>query len=182
RARGAQVADIVVLVVAADDSVMPQTIEAISHARNANVPIIVAINKVDLPQANAAKVKQELLSHGVVLEEFGGQTLSAEISAKKGTNIDKLLEAILLQAEILDLKANPAKRATGTVVEAQLDPGKGPMATVLVKSGTLRVGDDFIAGMFSGRVRALMDERGKGVKEAGPAIPVHARGAEGVPQ
>ena len=181
RARGAQVTDIVVLVVAADDSVMPQTIEAISHARNANVPIIVAINKVDLPQANAAKVKQELLSHGVVLEEFGGQTLSAEISAKKGTNIDKLLEAILLQAEILDLKANPAKRATGTVVEAQLDPGKGPMATVLVKSGTLRVGDDFIAGMFSGRVRALMDERGKGVKEAGPAIPVQVLGAEGVP-
>ena len=181
RARGAQVTDIVVLVVADDDSVMPQTIEAISHARNANVPIIVAINKVDLPQANAAKVKQELLSHGVVLEEFGGQTLSAEISAKKGTNIDKLLEAILLQAEILDLKANPAKRATGTVVEAQLDPGKGPMATVLVKSGTLRVGDDFIAGMFSGRVRALMDERGKGVKEAGPAIPVQVLGAEGVP-
>jgi translation initiation factor IF-2 len=181
RARGAQVTDIVVLVVAADDSVMPQTIEAISHARNANVPIIVAINKVDLPQANSAKVKQELLAQNVVLEEFGGQTLSAEISAKKGTNIDKLLEAILLQAEILDLKANPAKRATGTVVEAQLDAGKGPVATVLVKSGTLRIGDDFIAGMFSGRVRALMDERGKAVKEAGPAIPVQVLGAEGVP-
>jgi translation initiation factor IF-2 len=181
RARGAQVTDIVVLVVAADDSVMPQTIEAISHARNAGVPIVVAINKVDLPQANPAKVKQELLTHGIVLEEFGGQTLSAEISAKKGTNIDKLLDAILLQAEILDLKANPDRRATGTVIEAQLDPGKGPVATVLVQSGTLKVGDDFITGMFAGRVRALMDERGKAVKEAGPAIPVQVLGAEGVP-
>src|SRR5213075_33156 len=166
RARGAQVTDIVVLVVAADDSVMPQTIEAISHAKNANVPIIVAINKVDLPQANAGKVKQELLSHGVVLEEFGGQTLSAEISAKKGTNIDALLDAILLQSELLDRKANPNRRASGTVIEAQLDPGKGPVATMLVQNGTLRVGDDFIAGMFSGRVRALLDERGKPVKDA----------------
>jgi len=181
RARGAQVTDIVVLVVAADDSVMPQTIEAISHAKNAGVPIVVAINKIDLPQANAAKVKQELLTHGVVLEEFGGQTLFAEISAKKGTNIDKLLDAVLLQAEILDLKANPDKRATGTVVEAQLDPGKGPVATVLVQSGTLKVGDDFITGMFAGRVRALMDERGKNVKEVGPAIPVQVLGSEGVP-
>ncbi len=181
RARGAQVTDIVVLVVAADDSVMPQTIEAISHARNAGVPIIVAVNKVDLPQANPGKVKQELLTHNVVLEEFGGQTLSAEISAKKGTNIDKLLEAILLQAELLDLKANPDRRASGTVIEAQLDPGKGPVATVLVQSGTLRVGDDFITGMFAGRVRALMDERGKNVKVAGPAIPVQVLGAEGVP-
>jgi len=181
RARGAQVTDIVVLVVAADDSVMPQTVEAISHAKNAGVPIVVAVNKVDLPQANPAKVKQELLSHGVVLEEFGGQTLSAEISAKKGTNIDKLLDAILLQSEILDMKANPNRRAAGTVVEAQLDPGKGPVATVLVQSGTLRVGDDFITGMFAGRVRALMDERGKSVKEAGPAIPVQVLGAEGVP-
>jgi translation initiation factor IF-2 len=181
RARGAQVTDIVVLVVAADDSVMPQTIEAISHARNAGVPMIVAVNKVDLPQANASKVKQELLSHNVVLEEFGGQTLSAEISAKKGTNIDKLLDAILLQAELLDLKANPDRRASGTVIEAQLDPGKGPVATVLVQSGTLRVGDDFITGMFAGRVRALIDERGKTVKSAGPAIPVQVLGAEGVP-
>ena len=181
RARGAQVTDIVVLVVAADDSVMPQTIEAISHARNAGVPMIVAVNKIDLPQANAGKVKQELLSHNVVLEEFGGQTLSAEISAKKGTNIDKLLDAILLQAELLDLKANPNRRATGTVIEAQLDPGKGPVATVLVQNGTLKVGDDFITGMFAGRVRALMDERGKNVKEAGPAIPVQVLGAPGVP-
>ncbi len=181
RARGAQVTDTVILVVAADDAVMPQTIEAISHAKNAGVPMIVAINKVDLPQANAMKVKQDLLQHGVVLEEFGGTTLSSEISAKKGTGIDALLEQILLQAELLDLKANPDKRATGTVVEAQLDAGKGPVATVLVQSGTLKVGDDFIVGMFSGRVRALLDERGKQVKSAGPAIPVQVLGMAGVP-
>jgi len=181
RARGAQVTDIVVLVVAADDGLMPQTIEAISHARNASVPLIVAVNKIDLPQANPAKVKQQLLQHGVVLEEFGGQVLSAEISAKKGTNIDQLLDSILLQAEILDLKANPDRRAEGTVVEAQLDPGKGPVATVLVRNGTLKVGDDFICGLFSGRVRALLDERGKTVKAAGPAIPAQVLGIEGVP-
>jgi translation initiation factor IF-2 len=181
RARGAQVTDEVILVVAADDAVMPQTIEAISHAKNAGVPMIVAINKVDLPQANVMKVKQDLLQHGVVLEEFGGSTLSTEISAKKGTNIDTLLEQILLQADLLELKANPDKRATGTVVEAQLDAGKGPVATVLVQSGTLRVGDDFICGMYSGRVRALLDERGKTVKSAGPAIPVQVLGIAGVP-
>ena len=181
RARGAQVTDIVVLVVAADDQVMPQTIEAISHARNAGVPMIVAINKIDLPAANAAKVKQDLLQQGVVLEEFGGTTLSSEISAKKGTGVDTLLDQILLQAEILDLKANPNRRAVGAVVEAQLDPGKGPVATVLVSAGTLRVGDDFICGMFSGRVRALLDERGKTVKSAGPAIPVQVLGIGGVP-
>jgi translation initiation factor IF-2 len=181
RARGAQVTDIVILVVAADDAVMPQTIEAISHAKNAGVPMIVAINKVDLPQANPMKVKQDLLQHGVVLEEFGGTTLSTEISAKKGTNIDTLLDQILLQAELLDLKSNPDKRATGTVVEAQLDAGKGPVATVLVQSGTLKVGDDFIVGMYSGRVRALLDERGKTVKTAGPAIPVQVLGMQGVP-
>ncbi|HEX5972268.1 MAG TPA: translation initiation factor IF-2 [Gemmatimonadaceae bacterium] len=181
RARGAQVTDEVILVVAADDAVMPQTIEAISHAKNAGVPMIVAINKIDLPQANPMKVKQDLLQHGVVLEEFGGTTLSTEISAKKGTNVPELLEQVLLQAELLDLKSNPDKRATGTVVEAQLDPGKGPVATVLVQSGTLRVGDDFIVGMYSGRVRALLDERGKNVKEAGPAIPVQVLGMQGVP-
>jgi len=181
RARGAQVTDIVVLVVAADDSVMPQTIEAISHAKNAGVPLIVAINKIDLPQANPNKVKQELLQHTVVLEEFGGAVLSTEISAKKGTNVSQLLDQILLQAEILDLKANPNRRATGAVVEAQLDPGKGAVATVLVQNGTLRRGDDFIAGMFSGRVKALFDERGKPVKEAGPAIPVQVLGFSGVP-
>jgi translation initiation factor IF-2 len=181
RARGAQVTDIVILVVAADDAVMPQTIEAISHAKNAGVPLIVAINKIDLPQANPKKVAQDLLQHGVVLEEFGGTTLSSEISAKKGTNVQSLLDQVLLQAEILDLKANPDRRAIGTVVEAQLDPGKGPVATVLVQNGTLRIGDDFICGMYSGRVRALLDERGKPVKSAGPAIPVQVLGIEGVP-
>jgi translation initiation factor IF-2 len=181
RARGAQVTDIVVLVVAADDQVMPQTIEAISHARNAGVPMVVAINKIDLPSANVPKVKQDLLQHSVVLEEFGGQVLSAEISAKKGTGIDHLLDQVLLQAEILDLKANPEARPQGTVLEATLDPGKGPLATVLVQRGTLKVGDDFICGMFSGRVRALFDERGNAVTEAGPTIPVQVLGFDGVP-
>jgi translation initiation factor IF-2 len=181
RARGAQVTDIVVLVVAADDQVMPQTVEAISHARNAGVPIIVAINKIDLPTANVPKVKQDLLQHNVVLEEYGGTVLSAEISAKKGTGIEKLLEQILLQAEILDLKANPGGKGHGTVLEASLDPGKGPLATILVQRGTLVGGDNFICGKFSGRVRALYDERGKTVKEAGPSIPVQILGFEGVP-
>lgn len=181
RARGAQVTDIVVLVVAADDQVMPQTIEAISHAKNAGVPMIVAINKIDLPGANPMKVKQDLLQHGVVLEEFGGTVLSSEVSAKKGTNIQALLDQILLQAEILDLKANPNRAAAGAVVEAQLDPGKGPVATILIQNGTLHVGDDFICGMYSGRVRALLDERGRNVKEAGPAIPAQVLGIGGVP-
>ena len=160
RARGAQVTDIVVLVIAADDQVMPQTVEAISHAKNAGVPMIVAINKVDLPSANVAKVKQDLLQHSVVLEDFGGNVLHAEISAKKGTGIDGLLEQVLLQAEILDLKANPDATASGAVLEATLDPGKGPLATILIQRGSLRVGEDFICGKYSGRVRALFDERG----------------------
>jgi translation initiation factor IF-2 len=181
RARGAQVTDIVVLVVASDDQVMPQTVEAISHAKNAGVPMIVAINKIDLPGANPMKVKQDLLQHGVVLEEFGGTVLSTEVSAKKGTNIDALLDQILLQAEILDLKANPNRSATGAVIEAQLDPGKGAVATILVNNGTLRVGVDFICGMYSGRVRALLDERGRNIKEAGPAIPAQILGIGGVP-
>jgi translation initiation factor IF-2 len=181
RARGAQVTDIVVLVVAADDKVMPQTIEAISHARNAGVPLVVAINKIDAPGADAAKVRQDLLQQNVILEDFGGTVLASDISAKKGTNVDQLLDQILLQSEILDLKANPARRAQGAVVEAQLDPGKGPVATVLVQNGTVRVGDDFICGVFSGRVRALLDERGKIVKSAGPAIPVQVLGMTGVP-
>ncbi|MGH9204707.1 MAG: translation initiation factor IF-2, partial [Vicinamibacterales bacterium] len=181
RARGAQVTDIVVLVVAANDSVMPQTVEAISHAKNAGVPLIVAINKVDLPDANPTKVSQDLLQHGVVLEQFGGQTLSTAISAKKGTKVSDLLDQILLQSEILDLKANPKRHAVGAVIEAQLDPGKGPVATILVQNGTLRVGDDFISGMYSGRVRALLDERGRQVKEASPAIPVQVLGLTGVP-
>ncbi|HWZ29604.1 MAG TPA: translation initiation factor IF-2, partial [Gemmatimonadales bacterium] len=182
RARGAQVTDIVVLVVAADDAIMPQTIEAISHAKNAGVPLVVAINKIDLPSANVQKVKQDLLAHGVVLEEFGGTTLSTPISAKKGTGIETLLDQILLQAELLDLKANPDRRAVGAVLEATLDPGKGPVATILVQNGTLRVGDDFICGQFSGRVRALSDERGQAVKDAGPSIPVQILGFEGVPE
>jgi len=181
RARGAQVTDIVVLVVASDDQVMPQTIEAISHAKNAGVPMIVAINKIDVPGANPTKVKQDLLQHGVVLEEFGGTVLATEVSAKKGTNIDILLDQILLQAEILDLKANPNRSATGAVIEAQLDPGKGAIATILVSNGTLHVSDDFICGMYSGRVRALLDERGRNIKDAGPAIPVQVLGIGGVP-
>jgi translation initiation factor IF-2 len=181
RARGAQVTDIVVLVVAANDSVMPQTVEAISHAKNAGVPLIVAINKIDLAEANPMKVSQDLLQHGVVLEQFGGTVLSTPLSAKKGTNVSDLLDQILLQAEVLDLKSNPSKDATGSVVEAQLDPGRGPVATVLVQSGTLRVGDYFICGLYSGRVRALLDERGRPVKEAGPAIPVQVLGLAGVP-
>ncbi len=182
RARGAQVTDIVVLVVAADDAIMPQTIEAISHAKNAGVPLVVAINKIDLPTANVQKVKQDLLSHGVVLEEFGGTTLMTPISAKKGTNVDALLDQILLQAELLDLKANPERKAQGTVLEAQLDPGKGALATILVQNGTLRVGDDFICGQYSGRVRAMYDERGGTETEVGPSTPVQILGFEGVPE
>jgi translation initiation factor IF-2 len=182
RARGAQVTDIVVLVVAADDAIMPQTIEAISHAKNAGVPLVVAINKIDLPAANVQKVKQDLLAHGVVLEEFGGTTLATPISAKTGQNVDVLLDQILLQAELLDLKANPDRHAQGSVVEAMLDPGKGPVATVLVQNGTLRVGDDFICGQFAGRVRALYDERGHGEAAAGPSTPVQVLGFEGVPE
>ena len=182
RARGAEITDVVVLVVAADDAVMPQTIEAISHAKNAGVPIVVAINKVDLPSADVSKVQQELLSHDVILEEFGGDVLSAAVSAKTGQGVDELLEKILLQAELLELRANPSRPARGTVVEAQLDRGMGPVATVLVESGTLKVGDNFICGLFGGRVRALLDERDNAVEEAGPSIPVRVLGLEGVPQ
>src|SRR5213083_832013 len=182
RARGAQVTDIVVLVVAADDAIMPQTIEAISHAKNAGVPLVVAINKIDLPAANVQKVKQDLLSHGVVLEEFGGTTLATPISAKKGTGVDTLLEQILLQAELLDLKANPDRKAQGTVLEATLDPGKGALATILVQNGTLRLGDAFICGQHAGRVRAMYDERGHTVEAAGPSTPVQVLGSEGVPE
>jgi len=182
RARGAQVTDLVVLVVAADDAIKPQTVEAISHAKNAGVPLVVAINKIDLPTANVQKVKQDLLAEGVVLEEFGGTTLATPISAKKGTGIDTLLDQILLQAELLDLKANPDRLALGAVLEATLDPGKGPVATILVQNGTLKVADDFICGQFSGRVRALYDERGQNVPAAGPSIPVQILGFEGVPE
>ncbi|MFL5382567.1 MAG: translation initiation factor IF-2, partial [Longimicrobiaceae bacterium] len=181
RARGAEVTDVVILVVAADDSVMPQTIEAISHARNAGVPLVVAVNKVDLPDANPMKVKQDLLQHGVVLEDFGGDVMSADVSAKKGTGVDELLEKVLLQADLKELRANPERDAVGTVIEAQLDVGKGPVATVLVTNGTLRVGDHVAVGLQHGRVRAMLDERGRPVKEAGPAIPVQILGLSGVP-
>ncbi|MEZ4425380.1 MAG: translation initiation factor IF-2 [Gemmatimonadota bacterium] len=182
RARGAEVTDIVVLVVAADDSVMPQTIEAISHARNAGVPLVVAVNKIDLPAANAAKVKQELLQQSVTVEDFGGDVLSAEISAKARIGIDDLLEKVLLQAELLDLQANPDREAQGTVIEAKLDPGKGPVATILIQRGTLRVGDPFVCGLYDGRVRALLDERGKPVEAVRPGFPIQVLGASGVPQ
>jgi translation initiation factor IF-2 len=181
RARGAEITDIVVLVVAADDSVMPQTIEAISHAKNAGVPIIVAVNKIDLPGADPARIKQDLLQYGVVVEEFGGDVLCAEVSAKRGTGINDLLEKILLQAEVLDLKANPTRNAQGTVIEAQLDTGKGPVATVLVTSGTLHIGDSFVCGHYDGRIRAMLDERGNHVTFATPGHPVQILGIAGVP-
>jgi translation initiation factor IF-2 len=182
RARGAQSTDLVVLVVAADDQVMPQTVEAISHAKNAGVPIVVAINKIDLPAADAEKVKQGLLQHEVIVEDFGGDTMVQSLSAKTGTGVDELLEKIQLQADLLDLKANPDRLARGTVVEATLDPGKGPVATVLVESGTLAVGHDFISGNLAGRVRAMHDERGQRVEVAGPSIPVQVLGFDGVPE
>jgi translation initiation factor IF-2 len=162
--------------------VMPQTVEAISHAKNAGVPLVVAINKIDLPSANVEKVKQGLLKHEVVLEDFGGDTVWAAISAKAGTGIDDLLDKVLFQADLLELSANPDRLAVGTVIESSLDPGKGPVATVLVKSGTLGVGDNFICGHMSGRVRAMLDERGKRVDSAGPSIPVQVLGFDGVPQ
>jgi translation initiation factor IF-2 len=182
RARGAEVTDVVILIVAADDSVMPQTVEAISHAKNAGVPLVVAINKCDLPAANPMRVKQELLQHEVNVEDFGGKVLVSEISAKTGEGIDDLLEKVLLQAELLELKANPERDAVGTVVEAQLDVGKGPVVTVLVQKGTLRVGDSFLVGMYDGRVRAMLDERGNNVEEAAPGVPVQVLGTGGVPQ
>jgi translation initiation factor IF-2 len=182
RARGADITDIVVLVVAADDSIMPQTIEAISHAKNAGVPLVVAVNKMDLPAANPNKVKQELLQHDVTVEDFGGDVLLTEISAKTGKGIDDLLEKILLQAEILELSANPDRTAQGTVIESKLDVGKGPVCTVLVQKGTLKVGDAFVVGRHEGRVRAMLDERGKAVKAATPGVPVQILGTAGVPQ
>ncbi|MEX2467149.1 MAG: translation initiation factor IF-2, partial [Gemmatimonadota bacterium] len=182
RARGADVTDLVILLVAADDSVMPQTIEAISHAKNAGVPMIVAINKCDLPAADPGRVKQQLLQHNVNVEDFGGDVLAVEISAKTGAGIDELLEKVLLQAEMLELSANPNRAAQGTVIESQLDVGKGPVVSVLVQKGTLRVGDSFICGLYDGRVRAMLDERGKAVESAGPATPVQVLGAGGVPQ
>ncbi|OQM74814.1 translation initiation factor IF-2 [Manganibacter manganicus] len=181
RARGAQATDIAILVVAADDSVMPQTVESINHAKAAGVPMIVAINKVDKPAANAQKVRTELLQHEVFVETMGGETLDVEVSAKTGQGIDKLLEAILLQSEILDLKSNPDRTAEGVVIEAQLDKGRGPVATVLVQTGTLMPGDILVAGNEWGRVRALVDDHGVHVQEAPPAMPVEILGLQGTP-
>ncbi len=182
RARGAKVTDIVVLVVAADDSVMPQTIEAIDHAKAALVPIVVAINKIDKPEANVTKVKNELAQHGVVAEEWGGQNILVEISAKMKTGIEHLLEMILLQTEILELKADYDRLAKGTIIEASLDKGKGPIGTVLVTTGTLKVGDSFLVGTIAGRVRALSDDNGKRIEEAKPSTPVEVIGFPDVPQ
>ncbi len=182
RARGAQATDIAVLVVAADDGVMPQTVEAINHAKAAKVPIIVAINKMDKPEANPERIKQDLTAYGLVSEEWGGDTIMVEVSAKTGQGVEQLLEMILLQAEVLQLRANPDRLARGIIIEAKLDKTRGALATVLLKNGTLRVGDNIIAGMASGRVRALLNDAGENVREAGPSMPVEISGFSAVPQ
>jgi translation initiation factor IF-2 len=181
RARGAKVTDIVVLVVAADDGVMPQTVEAIDHANAANVPIVIAINKIDKPEANPSKVKNELSEHNIISEEWGGKNIFVEVSAKQRIGLEHLLEMILLQAEIMELKANPEKMARGTIIEAKLDKGRGPVATVLVQSGKLHIGEAFISGTHSGKVRALNDDTGKRISEAGPSTPVEVIGFQDVP-
>ena len=181
RLRGAQTTDIAVLVVAADDGVMPQTLEAISHARSAEVPIIVAITKIDKPEANPERVKQELMNENLVAEEWGGDTIVVGVSSKSGEGIDELLEMILLVAEMRELKANPNRRAVGTIIEANLDKAKGPMATILIKNGTLRFGDPIVSGTCSGRIRAMDDDKGKKVKKAGPSMPVVVLGLNDVP-
>lgn len=181
RLRGAQTTDIAVLVVAADDGVMPQTIEAISHARSAEVPIIVAITKIDKPEANTERVKQELMNENLLAEEWGGDTIVVGVSSKTGEGIDELLEMILLVAEMRELKANPNRRAIGTIIEANLDKAKGPMATILIKNGTLRFGDSIVSGVCSGRIRAMQDDKGKQVKKAGPSMPVVVLGLNEVP-
>jgi len=182
RARGAKVTDLVILVVAADDGVMPQTREAIDHARAASVPLIVAINKIDKPNANPERVKRELTEVDLMPEEWGGKTVTVEVSAKKKQNLDLLLEMVLLVTDIGELKANPKRNASGAVLEAKLDKGRGPVATILVQDGTLHVGDTFIAGPIVGRVRALIDDRGRPVKSAGPSVPVEVLGLTGLPQ
>jgi translation initiation factor IF-2 len=182
RARGAQATDIVILVVAADDNVMPQTIEAIDHAKAANVPIVVAINKIDKPNANIEMIKKQLSEHDVLIEEWGGKYQCIEISAKLGQNIDKLLESLLIEAEMLELKANPDRFAKGVVIESKLDKGKGVVATILVKKGTLKISDPFIVGQYNGKVRSMFDEFGKKHKTAGPSIPIQVTGFSGMPQ
>lgn len=181
RSRGAQVTDIAILVVAADDGVMPQTVESINHAKAANVPIIVAINKIDLPDANPQRVMQELTEHGILVEEWGGDTIAVPVSAITGEGIDTLMEMILLQSEILELAANPDRKAKGTIIEAELDPGRGPVATVLIQNGVLRVGDSIVAGSTTGRVRAMLDHTGARIEEAGPSVPVEVMGLSDVP-
>lgn len=182
RARGAKITDVAIIIIAADDSVMPQTVEAINHAQAAGVPIVFAINKIDKPGANPEKIKEELANMNYLVEEWGGKYQSQDIAAKKGINVDKLLEKVLLEAEILDLKANPNKHASGTVVESSLDKGRGYVATVLVSAGTLRVGDVMLSGIYSGRVKAMFNERGQKVQEAGPSTPVLVLGLNGAPQ
>ncbi|MCH8553674.1 MAG: translation initiation factor IF-2 [Schleiferiaceae bacterium] len=182
RARGAQVTDVAIIVVAADDDVMPQTKEAISHAQAANVPIVFAINKIDKPNANPEKVKEKLAGMNLLVDSWGGPISSMEISAKHGTNVNELLEKVLLEAEVLELKANPNRRASGTVIEASLDKGRGYLATILVQTGTLKVGDYVLAGQYSGKVKAMLDERGNRVEEAGPSKPVSMLGLDGAPQ
>jgi translation initiation factor IF-2 len=181
RARGAQVTDIVVLVVAADDGVMPQTLEAINHAKEAGVPIIVAVNKIDKPEANPDRVKSQLSDLGLMPEEWGGQTMFVELSALQKTGIDKLIDAILLQAEILDLKANYDRTAEGKILESRIDHGRGIVATVLVEKGTLRIGDSFVAGIWPGKVRALFNDKGDKLEEATPSMPIEVLGFEGIP-
>jgi translation initiation factor IF-2 len=182
RARGAQATDIVVLVVAANDGVMPQTLEALTHAKDAGVTIIVAVNKVDLPDAQPDRVRQQLADHGLIPEEWGGETIYVNVSALKSQNIDKLLESIAVSAEMLELRANPDKPAAGVVIEARLDRNRGPMATILVQEGTLRVGDIVVAGRTFGKVRAMLDDRGESLEEAGPSTPIEVLGLDGVPE
>jgi translation initiation factor IF-2 len=181
RARGAKVTDIVILIVAADDGVMPQTVEALNHATAADVPIIVAVNKIDKPGADPTRVRQELTEYGLIPEELGGQTMFCDISAKKNIGIDELLESVLLEADILELKATPNTFASGYVLEAKLDRGRGSVATVLVNRGTLHIGDAIVAGLAFGKIRAMLDPRGRSVKQCWPSDPVEILGLQSVP-
>ncbi|MBQ0025000.1 MAG: translation initiation factor IF-2, partial [Bacteroidales bacterium] len=181
RARGAKVTDLAIIIVAADDAIMPQTVEAINHAQAAGVPMIFAINKIDKPGANPEKIKEQLANMNILVEDWGGNYQCQEISAKKGINVDKLLEKVLLEADLLELKANPHKLAVGNIIESSLDKGRGYLATVLVQSGTLRVGDPIVAGCYAGRVKAMFNERGQKLKEAGPSTPVSVLGLSGAP-
>ena len=182
RARGAKVTDVAIIIVAADDNVMPQTVEAINHATAAGVPMVFAINKIDKPGANPEKIKEELSAMNYLVEDWGGKYQSQEISAKKGINLDKLLDKVLLEAEFLDLKANPNRKAQGVVIESTLDKGRGYVATVLVQNGTLRVGDVMLSGVYTGKVKAMFNERGTRVTEAPPSTPVLVLGLNGAPQ